>query len=862
MHLRRAPSLRSRLLIFMLAVTTPVLLAVIFALDTGASLILRHHGVPDSELSSFHWLSAILLMISADVVIAMTLVLTGRLSKPVADLARSNAELAAIQEAALDCIITVDHRGKITSFNPSAEASFGRLRQDVLGKPLAELIVPQRLRDDWLRGMETYLRTGDGPALRKRLEMPLLRSDGSEFIAELTAIPVLLDGPPLFTLYLRDITEKTRVETELRLAEEKYRGLFENSPHGIFQTTADGKFLSANPALARIYGYNTPQDLIGGCADITLQLYVDPTVRAEFARQMQANGAVSNFEAEILRKDGLRRWISEEARSVLDPQGKLLYYEGWVEDITNRKVAEEALRRAKAAAEESRRGAEAATQAKSDFLANMSHEIRTPMTAILGYADLLRDPRHSADERVRYVDTIRRNGEHLLTVINDILDLSKIEAGEMRLERIECSPCGLLSDVASLMRVRAGEKGLALEIRGDGLLPERIQSDPTRLRQILINLVSNAIKFTETGHVTVVARVARTREEGPLRLNFEVVDTGIGMTPEQVGRIFQPFTQADTSTTRRFGGTGLGLTISRRMARLLGGDISVRSTPGKGSVFSVDIDPGPLDGVRMVPCSESMDLVSSKVDTPAPTLKGRVLLVDDGADNRQLLSLYLSRAGAEVAVAENGRAGVDAAFAAEREGRPFSAILMDMQMPVMDGYSAATELRSHGYSRPVIALTANAMAEDRAKCLKSGCTDYLSKPFTERKLLEAVARHLGSAPPPTTSRERVRSSLGGDTDVQKLVSNFVSYLPPRVGEILDLLRKEELDRVRKIVHQLKGTGGSFGFEQLTDSAARVEQRILGGEAIDAVRHEIESLIEFVRSIEGYDTARETAVRAG
>jgi len=275
----------------------------------------------------------------------------------------------------------------------------------------------------------------------------------------------------------------------------------------------------------------------------------------------------------------------------------------------------------------------------------------------------------------------------------------------------------------------------------------------------------------------------------------------------------------------------------------------------------VDIDPGPLDGVAMVPCSESMDLVSSKVDAPTPVLKGRVLLVDDGADNRQLLSLYLTRAGADVAVAENGRAGVDAAFAAEREGRHFSAILMDMQMPVMDGYSAATELRARGYTRPVIALTANAMAEDRAKCLKSGCTDYLSKPFTERKLLEAVSRHLGSSQPPA-SRERVRSTLAGDPDLQKLVSNFVSYLPPRVGEILDLLRNDELDRVRKIVHQLKGTGGSFGFERLTDSAARVEQRILGGEALEAVRREIESLVDLVRSIEGYDTARETAVGVG
>ena len=387
--------------------------------------------------------------------------------------------------------------------------------------------------------------------------------------------------------------------------------------------------------------------------------------------------------------------------------------------------------------------AETANRTKSEFLANMSHEIRTPMSVIMGYADLLLRPGQSDSERQEAISVIRRNSEHLLTIINDILDLSKIEAGRMTVEKIECSPTQLLAEVASLMQVRAVEKRIDLRVACPNPLPRTINSDPTRLRQILVNLVGNAIKFTNQGEVRVEAVVSEDRGTHK-RLRFVVSDTGIGMTPDQMGRLFQPFVQADASTTRRFGGSGLGLDISRRLAKLLGGDIRVDSEPGRGSTFTVEIDPGPLEGTELVRWQGGAHIVKpvpgAPQNAPLPNLSGCVLLAEDGSDNQRLISLFLSEAGMDVTVASNGRQAVDAVQA---DPDRFNVILMDMQMPVMDGYTATSTLRRAGYTRPIIALTAHAMSEDRARCLGAGCTDYLSKPVTEENLLRTIARHLG-----------------------------------------------------------------------------------------------------------------------
>ena len=397
--------------------------------------------------------------------------------------------------------------------------------------------------------------------------------------------------------------------------------------------------------------------------------------------------------------------------------------------------------------------AEAATRSKSQFLANMSHEIRTPMTAILGFAETLLEPGLSDAEGRDAVLTIRRNGEYLLSLINDILDLSKVEAGKLEVERVACSPCSVLAEVAALMETRAKSQGLEIQIAYTGAMPETITSDPTRLRQILINLLGNAIKFTSKGVVLIVVNL---QNESVPRLEFAIVDSGIGMNAEQQARLFRPFTQADSSTTRKFGGTGLGLTIAKRLAEALGGDIVVWSEPGCGSVFRASVATGELDGVRMLDdplaaTTASPQAPDARASLSAVTLPAcRVLLADDGPDNRRLIARLLEKAGASVTTVENGQQALDAALTARADGAPFDVILMDIQMPVMDGYTATARLREAQYSGAIIALTAHAMASARDECLAAGCDDYASKPIDRKRLLGAVLEHLPAVAAPAT----------------------------------------------------------------------------------------------------------------
>ncbi|MBI4604585.1 MAG: PAS domain-containing protein [Planctomycetes bacterium] len=394
-------------------------------------------------------------------------------------------------------------------------------------------------------------------------------------------------------------------------------------------------------------------------------------------------------------------------------------------------------------------GAEAASRFKSSFLAAMSHEVRTPMTAILGYADLLLDPNQTPEERAGSIQVIRQNGAHLLAILNDILDLSKIEAGKLEVERIPCSPAAVVEEVRSLLNASAKEKGLELSVEYLTPVPEEIRSDPTRLRQILLNLVGNAIKFTEAGTVLLAVSLLELPDPEEARLCFEVVDSGPGLTEEQRKGLFQAYAQAGTWVARTHAGTGLGLAISRRLARLLGGDIAVQSTLGEGSSFLLKIDPGPLDrgGSGQRPrgalAAEPQGAGAAQPEREAaPRLSGRVLLAEDVVVNQKLIAFHLRKAGLEVEIAGDGRTAVDRVLEAERAGEPFDLVFMDMHMPVLDGLGAVGELRAKGYAGPIVALTASALRTERERCLRGGCTAFLSKPIERRLLLEAAARYV------------------------------------------------------------------------------------------------------------------------
>ncbi len=525
-------------------------------------------------------------------------------------------------------------------------------------------------------------------------------------------------------------------------------------------------------------------------------------------------------------------------------------------DVTARKQAEEAVRQANIELEKQTvlakrmaAQAETANKAKSEFLANMSHEIRTPMTAILGFTETLLDPVQSESDRLEAVQTIHRNGEHLLQLINDILDLSKLDAGKFEVESISSSPVQLMAEVSSLMQVRAAAKDLAFHIEYIGAIPETIQTDPTRLRQILINLIGNAIKFTKTGGVRLIARCIDDADN-PL-MQFDVVDTGIGMTQEQIVKLFQPFTQADASTTREFGGTGLGLTISKRFANLLGGDIQVIDTQkGVGTRFRATVGTGSLDGVKMLHDQEAPSAARSE-ETVAKVRSGmldcRVLLAEDGPDNQRLISHVLRKAGAEVTVVENGELAVEGALRAREEGLPFDVILMDMQMPVMDGYEATRLLREREYTGPIVALTAHAMDGDRQKCIDAGCDDYVTKPIDRRGLLEAIASQTQQGTPHEEHADDERgalvSELIDDPDLRELVQAFLDQLPDKISAVEDAVARNDLAALAELAHQLKGTGGGYGFPAITDRARALEETARAAEDLEAVRRSARALVD-------------------
>jgi len=494
-----------------------------------------------------------------------------------------------------------------------------------------------------------------------------------------------------------------------------------------------------------------------------------------------------------------------------------------------------------------------ANKAKSTFLANMSHEIRTPLTAIIGYAEVSLDSNQTMQERSKALKIIVSSGNHLLNIINDILDFSKVEADQLDVEHMTVDLFQLVADVESIMRCQAENKHLGFNVLYDFPLPEKFVTDPVRLKQILLNLCSNAIKFTDEGAVSI----SISCDDDLQILQFCVKDTGIGITSEQLQKLFKPFQQANSSITRRFGGTGLGLSLSIRLAEVLGGTIAVTSEPGQGSRFALTTSTGSLQKEQFIQNVEQITSpgASDKSVVKKELLSGRILLAEDNPINQELLSLFLRKMGGEVDVADNGEIAVRKA-----KQNHYDLIYMDMQMPVLSGIDAIKMLRGLGCDQPIVVLTANATNKDKTSCINIGCNDFLTKPVSREILYEMSSRYLQIARQADQYNEAITSTmLAEEPELRDLVEKFVSELPGILDEVHHACQQQDWKTLRKLIHDLKGMGGGFGYDVLTELTGKAEFQLFSEnyEAVKTLLDEISHVSE--RIYEGSKLREENVI---
>jgi len=508
----------------------------------------------------------------------------------------------------------------------------------------------------------------------------------------------------------------------------RYQSLFNNAVEGIFQISLNREFIDANPAMANILGYDSPKALITQVQDALHICYPITDDLAKVVHQVEHGEDIHELEARYTGLDGKTRWATSTVRIIYDQNHKPMHLEGTFIDITER--VERLNDRLK------KDIAEASAAAKSRFLANMSHEIRTPLTAIIGYGESLLDETLSDEEKRESSEIVIQSGKHLLELVNDILDHSKIDADKMSTEKITVKLLPILDEIKTYFAPKAAEKQIDFSIQYDFPLPQEIETDPTRLKQILINLCANALKFTENGSISMIIRCDKPAEQ----LFVKITDTGVGVRQEQLDKLFDPFAQAAPSVARQHGGTGLGLSISKRLAEMLGGTVTVSSVYGEGSQFEVSISTGPLEHIKLLKNKSEINQQKHNLAVAEiPNLRGRVLYAEDNELNRKLVESLINKTGADITLVSNGAKALELVT---RSDEHFDLILMDIQMPVMDGRDATKAIREAGVNTPIIALSANVMAQDVAEYSEAGCTDFMPKPIQKSPFYSMLSLYL------------------------------------------------------------------------------------------------------------------------
>ncbi len=774
--------------------------------------------------------------------------------------ARKRAEEALLKAGALQraifnsanfSSIATDAKGVIQIFNVGAERMLGYTAAEVMNKITpADISDPQEViaRAKALSAeLETTIMPGFEALVFKAsrgiediYELTYFRKDGSRFpaVVSVTALRDTQDAIIGYLLIGTDNTARKLVEAEQRKLDQRLRdqqfytrSLIESNIDALMTTDPAGIITDVNKQMEALTGC-TRDELIGAPFK---SHFTDPE-RAEAAINLVlSDKKVTDYELTACARDGKKTVVSYNATTFFDRDRTLQGVFAAARDVTERKRVEMELQQAKAAAE-------SASQTKSDFLASMSHEIRTPVNAIIGIADLLaKTP--LTPEQSKYVEIFGRASDNLLDLINDILDLSKVEASQLELERTEFGLSDLLEKVIEMVAVRAHQKGLSLVCDIAPNVPPNLVGDPTRLRQVLLNLLGNAIKFTESGEVAL--RVTADTDTAVLdALRFTVSDTGIGIDGAKLGAVFERFTQADSSTTRRYGGTGLGLTISKRLVELMGGRIWVNSGVGKGSVFSFTVPLEIWTGARR-PAAAPVGMRSER-----PLLALRILLVEDHPDNRTITLAYLQDTPYHVEIAENGAIACEMFIAGN-----YDLVLMDRQMPVMDGLTATRAIRAweqtnHRTPTPIIALTAAALKGDREKCVAAGCTAYLTKPIRQEVLLQAIQEHSLGASLSSIEGGSAKGAILVRTN-SKFADRMPAFLQSRRQDVVTMLAaldRGDFETVEFLGHGMSGSGGMLGFQAITDIGAALERAATGNDN-NASRRWVGELSQYLDRVE-------------
>jgi PAS domain S-box-containing protein len=650
-------------------------------------------------------------------------------------------------EAASDAIFWITPEARIVDANAAACRALGYTREELLQLSVPDVdahynaeLWPQHFAELRQRGSMTF-------------ESERRTNDGRLFPVEVVANYVKYGNEERNCAFVRDITERKRAENALRQSEMRFRSYFNLPLIGIAITSLEKGWIEVNPRICEMLGYTKKELYSLTWADLTHPNDLAMDV-AQFERVLRSEIDQYTLDKRFICKSGTVLHVALAVACVRKDDGQPDYFVALLQDITERKQAEDDVRKLNTNLEERVRlrtadlestnqlltqakvQAEAANIAKSAFLANMSHEIRTPMNGIIGMADILRREGVTSKQAKR-LDTIDASAQHLLSVINDVLDISKIEAGKFTLEEAPVVVSSLLANVSSILSERVKAKGIHLLIETDHL-PHNLTGDPTRLQQALLNYAANAVKFTEAGTVTLrTLKQEETAEEVVVR--FEVTDTGIGITPEALSRLFSTFEQADNSMNRKYGGTGLGLAITKRLAELMGGKVGADSTPGVGSTFWFTVT---LTKSGEAAVAATATAVDAEAEIRRRYAGQRILVADDEPINREVVLMQLEAVDLIADMAEDGAKAVALA-----QKNSYAAILMDMQMPKLNGLEATQEIRRlPGYrDTPIIAMTANAFAEDKAKCMATGMNDFLVKPFNPEELFATLLRSLSQS---------------------------------------------------------------------------------------------------------------------